>query len=379
MKKLVSAYFVGYMRFSSAVIFSRCSSGHLKTARYYYSMALAAAVGLNTAEALSLSCCKQASVKEDNAGYKKLLQLTGLPSIREMACLDSVSLIKQTAMIRPQWFVKSTARVSRSQKDGKPRIIGVIKDIKGTLLDNIFDLKDEYMLNFKPKRDQIFKEKEKVREHFKTKIEKLPRLQSNKFLTKIFNERKMAISKIDTPILSEYYIARDICTYKGRVDYDLLLRTFTLNSRSHFNCLDTVQRVRNFKTPTRSSMANNHQNQLFNGNASTQTQPDISALTPSRKRPPDKDPNQQLLPQSKRRKAILRCDEWVGSNVFCKFCKVKLDTGNNESKSKNFESHLLYFCKNIPGKGPLKKTKNLSLAEKMRRLSEIAAIPDNND
>ena len=80
-------------------------------------MALAAAVGLNTAEALSLSCCKHASVKEDNAGYKKLLQLTGLPSIREMACLDSVSLIKQTAMIRPQWFVKSTARVSRSQKD----------------------------------------------------------------------------------------------------------------------------------------------------------------------------------------------------------------------------------------------------------------------
>ena len=137
---LSSLCFVGYMRFSSAVIFSRCSPSHLKTARYFYSMALAAAVGLNTTEALSLSCCKHSSVKEDNAGYKKLLQLTGLPSIREMACLDSVSLIKQTEMIRPQWFVKSTPRVSRSQKDGNPRIIGVIKSCKGILLDHIFDL-----------------------------------------------------------------------------------------------------------------------------------------------------------------------------------------------------------------------------------------------
>ena len=175
--------------------------------------------------------------------------------------------------------------------------------------------------------------------------------------------------------MSEYYIARDICTNKGIIDYDLLLRTFTLNSRSHFNCLDTVQRVKNFKTPTRSSTTNERQKQRIYGNTSNQVEPSSLTLTPARKRPPDSKPNQR----NKRLRAILRCDEWVGNTVFCRFCKVKLNTGDKRKESSDYESHLLFFCQNIPGSGPLEKSQNVCLIDKMRRLSEIAAISENSD
>ena len=364
MKKLVSAYFVGYMRFSSAVIFSRCSPSHIKTARYYYCMAMAAALGLNTAEALNLSCCKHTSVGADNSGYKKLLQLTGLPSIREMACRDAQSLIKQTSLIRPEWFVKSVPRISRSQKDGKARIIGISKSNKGTILESIFQMSDEFTSVFKPVRDNIFKRKEEVKKDFKTRIEGLENSpRRNKDLAQLYNDRRIAISKLDTPVLEDYFLARAICTKKGHIDYDHLLRTFALNSRSYFHCLDTNDRYSNFKTPRRKVLSDDTSDD-FN----TQLSNDVG--TPKRKRVDD-----NTLRPRKRRRAILQCDEWVGNRVFCKFCKVRLKI-NDLSRSSDSESHLLYDCKQIPGEGPLSKSHRNIPQHRMRRLAEIAAVPD---
>ena len=364
MKKLVSAYFVGYMRFSSSVIFSRCSPSHIKTARYYYCMAMAAALGLNTAEALNLSCCKHTSVGEDNSGYKKLLKLTGLPSIREMACRDAQSLIKQTALIRPEWFIKSVPRVSRSQKDGKPRIIGTSKNAKGTILESVFQLSDEFTSVFKPIRDSIAKRKEEVRKDFKERIENVANsTRKNKDLAHLYNDRKISISKLDTPILEDYFLARPLCTKSGVVDYDHLLRTFALNSRSHFNCLDTKDRYNNFKTPRRN---------ISPDEDSDDSSPEASTVTATPKR---KRVNDAMLPPSKRRRAILQCDEWVGNRVFCKFCKTRLKLAAPFGSSDS-ESHLLYECRQIPGKGPLPRTRHNKPLHRMRRLAEIAAVPD---
>ena len=363
MKKLVAAYFVGYMRFSSAVILSRCSATHLKTARYYYCMAMAACLGLNTAEALNLSCCKHTSVGESNSGYTKLLQLTGLPSIREMACRDAQSLIKQTELIRPEWFIKSTPRVSRSQKDGKPRIIGTSKSIKGTILDVVFQMSDEFTSVFKPTRDKIAKMKAETRKDFKERISNVSQgPRRNKDLAELYNERKVAIAKLDTPVLEDYFLARTICSVKGRIDYDHLLRTYALNSRSHFNCLDSTERYLNFKTPRRTTFFDNI-------NEPSSSVP-VDPVTPSRKRP-----NSSAIPPSKRRRAILQCDEWIGNKVFCKFCKVSLKV-DNPSLSHNHESHLLYDCKQIPGNGPIPKNKRNKPKHRMQRLAEIAAVPD---
>ena len=362
MKKLVSAYFVGYMRFSSAVIFSRCSPAHLKTARYYYCMAMAASVGLNTAEALNLSCCKHMSVGKDNSGYKKLLKLTGLPSIREMACLDARSLIKQTELIRPQWFNKSVPRVSRSQQNGAARIIGVAKSCKGTILESVFNLYDEYISVYKPVRDVIFKAKQKVRDDFKKRIAEVPQSpRRNKDLASLYNERKISIAKLDTPILEDYFLARSMCTFKGVVDYTLLLRTCSLNSRDHFNCLDTMERFTNFKTPRK---------KVFSSPTDELSEDSPSPATPTRKRP-----SEQSARPAKRRKTVLQCDEWVGSKVFCKFCKVRLKIDKSPGIDDS-ESHLLYKCSQIPGEGPLPKNIKCRPRDRMRRLAEIAAATD---
>ena len=364
MKKLVSAYFVGYMRFSSAVIFSRCTPTHLKTARYYYCMAMAAALGLNTAEALNLGCCRHMSVGEDNSGYIRLLELTGLPSIREMACLDSCSLISQTQKIKPEWFHMSEPRVSRSQSDGKPRIIGVKPTCKGTILQTVLNLRNDYMATFKPVRDSVSKEKQKIRDDFKAKIQNIPNnAERNKVMARLYNERKAAISKVDTPVLEEYFLARSICSSKGHVNYDHLLRTFALNSRAHFNCLDTTDRFKNFKTPRRTAASTSNSDSPPNSRAPN---------TPTRKRRASPARGHQ---SAKRRRAILRCDEWVGNKVLCRFCKVTLNT-KNTSRKYDHESHLLYYCTGIPGNGPLPKNNRAKPKDRMRRLAEIAAVPD---
>ena len=139
-------------------------------------------------------------------------------------------------------------------------------------------------------------------------------------LARLYNERKIAISKIDTPVLEEYFLARSICSSKGHINYDHLLRTFALNSRAHFNCLDTTDRFSNFKTPRRTTAPTSKSDSLRNARAPS---------TPTRKRRASPTKNQQV---AKRRRAILRCDEWVGNEVLCRFCKAPLNTKNISRK-----------------------------------------------
>ena len=366
-KKLVSSYFVGYLRFSSSIIFLRCSQKHLKEVRFYYCMAMAACIGLTTAEALNLSCCKHQSVSDDNSAYKLLLEKTGLPSIREMAALDSVSLIKQVSKLKPEWFVLSSTRSSRSQPDGKPRIIGVSQKCRGTLMESLLSLRDEYNLNFGMKRAKITKLKDKIREEFKIKLASVPEgKHKNKALNKLYNERKAKISSLDTPILEEYFIARDLCTDRGAVNFSTLMRTVTLNSRYHFQCLDTADRLQNFKTPQRSEISQFSLNSL-----SSQS----SCTTPRANRK-KRASSETLNRAAKRSRSILDCEIWNGNVATCKFCLDILDTTGGNHSTKNFESHLLKFCTGIPGKGPLSNKEIRHPRDRMRRLAEIAAVPD---
>ena len=88
-RKLVSAYFCGVLRYSASILWCRSSDKNIKQARYYYCMAMSAALGLTAAESVGLSCCRNLSVKSNNTDYLKLLERTGLPSIEEMAMLDA--------------------------------------------------------------------------------------------------------------------------------------------------------------------------------------------------------------------------------------------------------------------------------------------------
>ena len=77
-KKLVSAYFCGVLRFSSSIIWARSTAKHKNRVRYYYCMAMASVLGMTAVEALNLTCCKNMSVRESNKDYLRLLKETEL-------------------------------------------------------------------------------------------------------------------------------------------------------------------------------------------------------------------------------------------------------------------------------------------------------------
>ena len=77
-----------------------------------------------------------------------------------------------------------------------------------------------------------------------------------------------------------------------------------------------------------------------------------------------------------RARSILDCEIWTGDTAICKFCLEILDTTGGDRGSKNFESHLLSYCTGIPGLGPLSKKSIPRPKDRMRRLAEIAAVPD---
>ena len=79
----VGSYFVGKLRFGASFYYLRSTSKQLDTVRFYYAMALSAVLGLSTYETMGASCCRNMAVSESNISFKRLLHLTGLPSLRE--------------------------------------------------------------------------------------------------------------------------------------------------------------------------------------------------------------------------------------------------------------------------------------------------------
>ncbi len=133
----------------------------------------------------------------------------------------------------------------------------------------------------------------------------------------------------------------------ARINYSKLICTYTLSCREEFNCLDTAQRVRYYKTPVR--------------NDPKKTRTTTHTLTPkvsrSRKR--------------KRTITTIQCDHWIGKEAFCRFCDNKFDLSNLKGRS-----HLLYECNAIKGMGPLKNCPKPPEKKRMRRLAEIGVAPD---
>ena len=258
-KKLVAAYFCGVLRFSSSIIWLRSTVKHRNRVRFYYCMAMASVLGLTAVEALNLTCCKNMSVRESNSDYLRLLKETELPSIREMASLDSVSVVKQIALMKPNWFRCGTLRQQTAARvRGESGLTtGIKPSCKNTLLEGLFNLKTGYQDEYGKHRENIKDKKEEIRHSYKNKIDKLGKQKNynRKHLQSLYRERKVELARVDTPCLQYYFAAQEFCVVNGRVDYSHLIRAYTLRSRDAFACLDTVERVLKFKTPIRSAPA----------------------------------------------------------------------------------------------------------------------------
>ena len=160
-------------------------------------------------------------------------------------------------MLNKDWFRKGTLRQqNRARLNQESCIVGVRHDLKGTLISQIYDLNAKYINDFKPVKAEIVNRKDKIRDKFKLLLEKVT-VRSNKSYTKkytqeVYINRKKELAMADTPCLEYYYDAFPLCKNRGRVNYSRLIRTYTLRSRYAFHCLDTVDRVSHFKTPSKS-------------------------------------------------------------------------------------------------------------------------------
>ena len=367
-KKLVAAYFCGVLRFSASVIWLRSSQAHRNTVRYYYCMALAACLGLSTAEALNLSCCKNSSVTAENKYYERLLEETGLPSLKEMACLDAVSVTKQVHKIQPSWFTTGTTRQqSRAHVLQVDVITGVRANCWGTLIADIFELRSKYYQIYKPERDEIEIKKQEIRDTFKQKLEMVSkRNYTKKYKAELYAKRKKDLALADTPYLSYYYEAVPYCSIGKRIDYSHLIRTFTLRSRFDFDCLDTNTRMYNFKTPLRK-----RPQEISSATPQNQTQ--TPSASTKRKRNENDTEASIIRPERKRSLDLLPCENWINNIPYCRFCNSELLV---PSPREDLDSHLLYECKGIPNSEPLEKSRYRHPRGLMARLAAIGAVAD---
>ena len=141
-------------------------------------------------------------------------------------------------------------------------------------------------------------------------------------------------------------------TITSKLNYRHCFATFMLSSRLEFDCLDTVDRVNNFKTPIRVGPDESSQSEPLHG-------------TPSRR-------------GTKRKRndfgQDLRMDAWDEDVPSCNFCKKDLDL---EIKKGKRYSHLLFECTGVVNSQPLKRA-NIRGRPKglFKRLAELAVPPD---
>jgi hypothetical protein len=164
-----------------------------------------------------------------------------------------------------------------------------------------------------------------------------------------------------TPYLERYYEIKEHCTeHKVRFDgtitsklnYRHCFATFMLSSRLEFDCLDTVDRVNNFKTPIRVITDESSQSESLNG-------------TPSRK---GKKRKREEFCQD------LKFDTWNEDVPSCNFCGKDLDLKVKKGK---YNSHLLFECTEVVNSQPLKRANNRGRPKDLfKRLAELAVPPD---
>jgi len=327
LKQIVEYYFCGYLRYSASLIWLRSDERHKKEVRFYYCMAMSACLGLTTLEALNLNCCKQRSVSSENSYYVKLLEETGLPSMYEMACHDSVSVTNQLYGIVPEWYVKvKSIRLAKKGFGKLGEIGGVRADCRRKLIDSLFTNAKAYYSKFYNGREAIRKQKAEIKKTFMEQRDGY--LLNGTFIPMVIGDAVMRLRRrqcsekcksVGTPYLERYFIIKEMCTVNSKINYRHCFSTFMLSSRHLFECLDTVDRVKNFKTPLRSS-----------ANESSQSTSTSLQGTPSRRGVKRK---QMEFSQD------LKMDEWRDEVPICKFCKKEFDL----SSKKRVNLNLIYY------------------------------------
>ena len=149
MKTIISAYFLGKLRFAISMHFLRCTQKQIDTMRFYYGMAMSAILDVSAYETLGASCCFNRTVSDSHEPFKQLCKIVGLPTLKDLAIKDAKSCIEQIFIARKEWFKPNNARQwdkeimryeLQKEKSEKfyPKYLN--PERKGTLVEDLWNL-----------------------------------------------------------------------------------------------------------------------------------------------------------------------------------------------------------------------------------------------
>ena len=98
------AYMVGQMNYGSSLYWCRATVENKEHVRFLYCKVLAACMGLETSELLSLSQCKSKRVKEKNTRYIRACEFMNMPTLKDLAIKNARNLVRQWGIYDPLRF-----------------------------------------------------------------------------------------------------------------------------------------------------------------------------------------------------------------------------------------------------------------------------------
>jgi len=98
-------YILGKLMYASCLYYLRAKEECLDKVRFFYVMCLAAVMGLEASEVVTLRNCKLQKVKADNKSFLRACKFLNMPTLKDLAIDTSKYLLKQWAIFRPAQFI----------------------------------------------------------------------------------------------------------------------------------------------------------------------------------------------------------------------------------------------------------------------------------
>ena len=235
LRKMCMSYVAGTIRFACSQKWLRSSGPEREATNFYYCMSLASICGLNVCEIVGLSACKAEKLSCNSSELAKLLEVTGMPTIEDMAINSARVVVKQAKILFPEKFVMEKSLRRRRKQYDLFLPCSTVPEYRSTLWGELCKLalrqreREEKPVQCKPTDEQLMKIRngELSAEDVPWKNSPIPKKQE--FLSRIWDFCKTEQKESTMP------------------EIKLLFASFC---RLHFDVLDPQDRRRSWKTPS---------------------------------------------------------------------------------------------------------------------------------
>ena len=136
----VRSYLQSKIQYGSALYWLRSDKETIEKVRYYYAMGLAACMGLEAAEVVSVNCAARQRVSSSVTGFIKACQFLNMPTLEDLAIQNAQHIIRQWAIYEPGRFVFNS--------QSKP--CGLVDELENGLLADMWKLSQKPINDWYP-------------------------------------------------------------------------------------------------------------------------------------------------------------------------------------------------------------------------------------